>query len=228
MAVVMITRRGGGMGSTSTPGFTYTGSYDLVTDSGGYSIRFKTSGTLTLARSILVDAVLVGGGGGGQYGVNGKYARGGGSGYNAKPLGVRLARNTQYSIVIGSGGARNNGRGGTTSAFGYKAEGGYGGDDGGAGTAQGGYGTNGGDGFLLFGDSALGYVCGGGASGYGSFTGGKGGGGNANGKYNADGGNGTANTGGGGAGGSGNSEGGDPGSGGYGGSGVVVIRNTRA
>ena len=237
MAEAMIVRRGAGAGKSAVlPAFSFTGTYEAKTDAEGYSIVFKTSGTLTLERSVLVDAVLIGGGGGGRQrltGDNYTWMRGGGSGYNTQAAAVSLKRGTAYEIVIGAGGA-SNADGGTTEAFGYTAAGGLSGKNGGLGTAKGGCGDSepAEDGFLLFGDEQLGMVCGAGGSGAydanGPYAGGAGGGGKGGGPYSLPGANGVDNTGGGGGGGGVNTAVEGPGNtGGTGGSGLVVIRNSR-
>lgn len=220
------------------PAFTYDGDYETKSDADYWYILLKSSGTLTLSRKKTVDAILIGGGGAGQNGTASS-RRGGGSGYNQQPEGVELAAKTEYVVVIGDGAARgSNQTGEATTAFGYTANGGHSGQNGGAGTAQGGANYSdssdgaGGDGFLLFDTELLGWVCG--AGGGGSATadlvvnppGGKGGGGN--GGYLAFGGSdGEANTGGGGGAGGYNSGQELSGSGGAGGNGLVVIRGTQ-
>ena len=116
----------------------------LVIDDGGgnWRIKFLSSGVLTWLKDMLIDAFLVGAGGGGH----GKYSAGGGGGYTKTEKSVVLEANTQYSIEIGASGATVNG--GNTSAFGSTAEGGkvggtsFNGGDGGSG--GGAYGAKGG------------------------------------------------------------------------------------
>ena len=125
MAQAMIMRRGAAI--TGLPQFTYTGSYQLI-DDGDYNwrIKFLTSGTLRfLTIGGAVDAFIAGGGGGGNYG-------GGGGGYTRNQL-ISLIENNDYPIVIGAGGAgcttaysTSGQSGGTSSAFGASALGGYG------------------------------------------------------------------------------------------------------
>ena len=121
---------GGGGG---VPKFEYTGTYEYIDDGGGnWRIKFLTSGTFTPLKAMTIDAFLVGGGGGGadssSFGVNGN--AGGAGGYTKTEKQITLTKDTEYSIVIGSGGLGNNyyqsrsTKGGDTSAFGVTATGG--------------------------------------------------------------------------------------------------------
>lgn len=155
-----IVRRGaGGGGGTKLPGFTYSGSYEVIDDGdGNWRIKFLDSGTLTLKSSRVVDVFLVGGGGGGSdwKRVNGvSPASGGGSGgFTQTYSAVRVEKGT-YTVEIGAGGDVNV-SGGRSSAFGCVADGGGDGFSGsGGGSGGGGYGggktnlvggSNGGDG----------------------------------------------------------------------------------
>ena len=58
---------GGGVDPTKPPKYTYTGQSELVTEDGGWKIRFLTSGTFTLLSpaKLDIDVFLVGGGGAG-------------------------------------------------------------------------------------------------------------------------------------------------------------------
>ena len=129
-------RRGGS--PYSVPGFSYSGTAVAMKDGKGWKIRFLTSGTLTFRQTPgAVDVFCVGGGGGIVAGHI--YTGSGGSGYTKTVKGLLPVANTAYPIEIGAGGAGT--RGGTTSALGVTAEGGY--------PAVGGYGTsprNGGNG----------------------------------------------------------------------------------
>lgn len=112
------------------PVYAYTGSATLL-DDGDYKwrIKFLTSGVLTfssLGNGSEIDVFLVGGGGGGAGG-------GGAGGTTSTNKGVPVSAETAYSIVIGSGASGagaystvspNATKGGTTSAFGYSAQGG--------------------------------------------------------------------------------------------------------
>ena len=119
----------------------YTGEYTV--DENGW-IRFLTSGELRVKNTAVIDAFLVGGGGAAASHIRSgtsssvyKYASpGGGGGYTLTKRAFTLYPHKKYSIVIGAGGkyyqansstAKDGGRGGTTSAFGVSAEGGYGG-----------------------------------------------------------------------------------------------------
>ena len=116
----------------STPKFTYTGTYEYIDDGGGnWRIKFLTSGTFTPLKAMTIDAFLVGGGGGGADAssfMNGN--AGGAGGYTKTEKQITLTKDTEYSIVIGSGGLGNNyyqsrsTKGGDTSAFGVTATGG--------------------------------------------------------------------------------------------------------
>ena len=139
--------------------FTYTGNCTVIDDSSAadgvqWRIKFLTSGTLTLGEDTVIDVFLVGGGGSGN-GWRQSYddlVVGGGGGYTTTVKKVELKKNTPYDIVIGAGGRissiSNVGgvSGGASSAFGYTANGGAGGDYAGGGSPRGGAGGSGGGG----------------------------------------------------------------------------------
>lgn len=103
----------GGSGG-ALPQFTYDGEYSVILDSGGWKVKFLTSGTLTMKSGANVDVFLVGGGGngrgytrqqtsdqqGGQY-YQTIYGGGGGGGYTVTEKAVTLIANHEYNIVIG-------------------------------------------------------------------------------------------------------------------------------
>lgn len=107
---------------------------------------FTSSGTFRVPSGVKsVDVFLVGGGGGGNYGCSSPTGTfysgsGGGGGYTKTVKGVSVTPGSNYTIIVGSGGvngfynSRSNrqdpGKGGSSSAFGYTADGG------GAGTMQ--------------------------------------------------------------------------------------------
>ena len=105
------------------PKYTYTGAHALLSDGdGNWRIRLLTSGTLTFTdRDWTVDAFLVGGGGGGGY-IGGA----GGGGYTKLQAGVVCQKNSAYPMIIGAGGAGGEwpSTGGSTTGFGYYANGG--------------------------------------------------------------------------------------------------------
>lgn len=229
------------------PAFSYTGTYSTDADDTYWYIYCTGDGVLTFNYEKTIDACLVGGGAGG-YADAGK-GGGGGAVNNANGLSVQAG--TEYSIVIGTGGAagtkENNNApkspkpGGATTAFDQTASGGKigGGGAGGSGTGHGG--AAGAAGSYAFDSSAYSryggcgggggniYACAGGAGGDGG--GGKGGKGANNGIDGTNGANGVTNTGGGGGGGGadvtwdGHYQ--EPGDGGKGGSGIVIIRGTQ-
>ena len=114
--------------------FEYTGNYTDNRDKNGIgTVRFTSSGTLTvLSGTATVSAYILGAGGGGAISVGASYtssASGGGGGYQT--VEVDLAPST-YEIVIGLGGNAKNGKGaagngGDTVAFGITSTGGKGG-----------------------------------------------------------------------------------------------------
>lgn len=82
--------------------FTYTGDYILVDDGDNdWRLKFLTSGIFTPRKDLLIDVFLVGGGGGGAKYLGG----GGGGGYTVTHRSVVLYRNTEYTVIIGAGGA---------------------------------------------------------------------------------------------------------------------------
>ena len=117
--------------------FEYTGNYiDNRDENGVGTVRFTSSGTLTvLSGKNTVSAYILGAGGGGVFQYSGyRSASGGGGGFQT--VDVELSSGI-YEIVIGTGGAgkySNNaassnvgGTGGKTTAFGYTSTGGTGG-----------------------------------------------------------------------------------------------------
>lgn len=138
------------------PDFTYSGTYELVHDDDTsidtssqsdlqslWKIRFLTSGTLRFTNMYGsvngIDVFLVGAGGGGG-GASGGSGSGGGGGYTATHRAVSVATNTDYLISIGNGGVLRT-DGGSSSGFGYTANGG---SHGNSGNAAGGAGGSGG------------------------------------------------------------------------------------
>lgn len=125
-----IGRTNSGTGGTGgVPEFTYTGQCETLNDGGGnWRVKFLTSGTLTVVKLITIDAFLVGGGAGGGKWDAAFSGPGGGSGRTGTYAGKTLQPGTNYSIVIGSGGAGNTSAlataGGATSAFGESISGG--------------------------------------------------------------------------------------------------------
>ena len=154
----MIFNMGGFNPLAAMPEFSYSGTYKVIDDdkngtTQNWRIRFLTSGKFVPKWNMTIDAFLVGGGGSGCAGSGG----GGGGGYTNTQKGIELKAGEEYTITIGAGGAKvssneggyntgasgNNGK--QTSAFGYTANGGQGGqkaDD----TYPYGYGGQGGSG----------------------------------------------------------------------------------
>ena len=123
MAQAMIIGRGDNTLS-NFPDLTYTGSYSLIDEgNGNWIAKFFTDGTLKF-NSIKtdVDLFLVGGGAGDNGGVYPGGRLGGGGGYTMTTI-KTPARNVEYPIVIGAGGARK-ADGGVTSALGSSVLGG--------------------------------------------------------------------------------------------------------
>ena len=114
--------------------FEYTGNYTDNRDKNGIgTVRFTSSGTLTvLSGTATVSAYILGAGGGGAIHVGASYTAGGsGGGGGYQTVEVDLAPST-YEIVIGLGGNAKNGtgtagKGGDTVAFGITSTGGKGG-----------------------------------------------------------------------------------------------------
>lgn len=135
MGEAIITRRGIKSTRGTMPEFTYSGAYIFIDDGKvdgvqNWRIKFLSSGTLIFTKVVKnIDVFLVGGGGGTR-----PYSGGGGSGrtYTQKMLPVE--RGVEYEIVVGGGGTAaesygglSGGTGGTTTAFGCSADGGFGG-----------------------------------------------------------------------------------------------------
>jgi hypothetical protein len=88
---------------SSKPSYTFSGAHELL-DDGNYNwrIKLKSSGTLKFTRqgkgSGSIDIFCVGGGGGGDL-------HGGGGGYATTTTNTTVTTNSEYSIIIGAGGA---------------------------------------------------------------------------------------------------------------------------
>lgn len=118
---------------TSLPEFTYSNtnySANLV-DGWGWVLRFASSGTLKFTEDQIIDVSLLGGGGGGG-GSDASVGGGGGGGYQTFAYGIHVPAGTEWQIIVGGygKGSYTGGQGGTSSAFGYSASGGYGGKHG--------------------------------------------------------------------------------------------------
>lgn len=124
----MIFNMGGFNPLAVMPDFTYSGAYTVVDDGKNgniqnWRIKFLTSGDFVPKRKMVIDAFLVGGGGG-----SGSY-KGSGGGYTLTQKNITLEAGELYQIVIGSGGPGKQGEykcsiGGSTIAFGHTAYGG--------------------------------------------------------------------------------------------------------
>ena len=152
------------MAYRTIPEFTYTGSYEVVKDDdtvisdvahyneANWKIRFLTSGTLNFANLYGarngIDVFLVGGGASGRDPGTSGNGGGGGGGYTTTALNKTLTVGTDYTIIIGDGGAMQasgGNSGGTSTAFNESAAGGETGTTsaGGAGGSGGGAPQNG-------------------------------------------------------------------------------------
>ncbi len=115
----------GGEPPASIPEFTYTGSYSLIDDGdGNWRIKFLTSGTLTVTNADFIIDLFLSGGGAGGGNCSPSHDAGAGGGYTTTQLSLTLVKNTPYTITVGAGGSVEV-NGGTSSAFGYSALGGY-------------------------------------------------------------------------------------------------------
>ena len=158
-----------GVGGSKVPDYTYTGNAEWYNEEKTI-LKLKTSGVLTLSKDCYADVFVVGGGGGGN-GIptisvgNYEHSGGGGGGGYTNTIRVSFTKNTEYSAIIGAGGAgglqnKYGSEGGTTSINDVSAEGGksanrysgqlsgggYGGSGGGSGYASKTYSHSGGDG----------------------------------------------------------------------------------
>lgn len=115
---------------TYLPTYTYTGQHQLINDGNfNWRIKFLTTGTLTFsslgnATGKGLNVFLVGGGGGGST----WYGGGAGGGYT-RTVYASPTINTPYDIIVGAGGTPSGAygnQGGTSSAFGNNAAGGFG------------------------------------------------------------------------------------------------------
>ena len=121
-----------GGGGGGVPVFEYTGNYEYIDDGGGnWRIKFLTSGVFKPLKKLKIDAFLVGGGAAGCFDTRG--AQGGAGGYTRTVKNIELSANTEYQVVVGAGGTfvyrttSNGGSigngGGSSSAFGFSANG---------------------------------------------------------------------------------------------------------
>ena len=104
---------GSGSGGTM-PQINYSGQYELALDSGGWHIKFLSSGTLQVLSAIGVDIFLVGGGGAGSderwnvYDSSGHvynyYGGGGGGGYTETVKNKLMPGGSSYAVVVGNPG----------------------------------------------------------------------------------------------------------------------------
>ena len=135
MAEGFITRKSGGSANKNgIPEYKYTGNsftMPIGKDGTGDNALWLTSnGTISFPKDVYADIYLVGGGGGGgdTYG-----GGGGGSGYTYVKNNIFIPANCNFAINIGQGGGRSinaksqGGYGAPTTAFGFFANGGYGG-----------------------------------------------------------------------------------------------------
>ena len=150
----------GGGDPSGMPQFTYTGTYQVDYDSGGWKVKFVTSGRLSMISGATVDIFMVGGGGSGsdynvtttgqttggstvrQY-TSKRYGGGGGSGYAVTHRQVELVAGQSYDIAVGEAGEATTFNG-VNITLAYTANPGqnggqYTGGDGGSGGASGGY-----------------------------------------------------------------------------------------
>jgi len=101
------------------------GTCQVIDDGGGdWRIKFLSSGTFTPLKNMVIDAFLLGAGGGS----GSDYCGAGGAGYTTTVRSVVVAANTAYPIVVGAAGTQTytvQSDGGTSSAFSAVANGGH-------------------------------------------------------------------------------------------------------
>lgn len=136
MAEGIITRRGGGTSTKSNiPEYSYTGR-SIIDYTGPdptkseQALWLETSGTISFKRNVYADIYLVGGGGGGGAGAG---SGGGGGGYTCLKENIFIPAKHNFYINIGQGGKASTNTscqgdyGNVTTAFGFFANGGFGG-----------------------------------------------------------------------------------------------------
>jgi hypothetical protein len=112
---VIISQFPSGNGGGSLPSFSYTGRYEIEMDSGGWKVRFLSSGVLTMITTALIDVFIVGGGGNGlnqdrwrfDEGYHNRFhicGVGGGGGYTTTQKRLQLTEGSSYTIVVGYSG----------------------------------------------------------------------------------------------------------------------------
>lgn len=111
--------------ATKVPAYTYSGQSSSEVRNGYWYIYLKTNGTLKFTYTKALDVSVVGGGSGGQGRKAGFANRtaGGRGGDVVNRTGMTATAGTGYTVVIGSGGARQQ-NGNSSSAFGVTASGG--------------------------------------------------------------------------------------------------------
>jgi hypothetical protein len=176
--------------------YTYTGTSEWIDESTlGFRIKFKSSGTFTPKKSVVIDLFLLGGGSGGKGGQPNYEGGGGGAGgLTGTWTSITLNANQAYAVVIGAGGGAGANGGTTSFNAAYSKAGGtlhpsyqYGGASGGSGGgsgskgAGGSNGSNGGAGVVAggtgqgtntyeFGDATQTLYAGGGGAGGGQYS----------------------------------------------------------
>lgn len=109
--------------------FTYTGNCQVIEDSvangqTNWRIKFLTSGVLTFASDVVIDAFLVGGGLPGNAGTDGTGNAGGTSGSGGTggkcitTKNIEIQKSTSYQVVIGYSSGNSSGFGSTATAGG--------------------------------------------------------------------------------------------------------------
>ena len=96
-----------GGGGSKVPDYAYTGNAEWYNEEKTI-LKLKTSGVLTLSKDCVADVFVVGGGASGSARqTNDVYqAAGGGGGGYTKNSRVQFSKNTEYSAIVGAGGAK--------------------------------------------------------------------------------------------------------------------------
>lgn len=95
----------GGNATLTADDYSYSGTSELVQETGGWKLRFLTSGVFTPKKNLVVDWFAVGGGSSGGSCCGGAYPScGGGGGYTATVSNYNIVAGTSFTVTVGAGG----------------------------------------------------------------------------------------------------------------------------
>ena len=89
-------------GDTADRVFSYTGNCSILNDDNGWRIKFTSSGTLRFNTIARIDAFIVGGGNAGGNGYKAQADAPGKGGETVKSSNITIAKDKDYSVVVGA------------------------------------------------------------------------------------------------------------------------------